>query len=105
MKIQDNSKQLLQAVDSLIETRLDESAKVVQDKASELVHVKTGATKESLQHKVTEKTATIGAATPYAGHLEQRYPFLRSALHSSLPRIKKIFNQGMGKASVGISEQ
>jgi len=99
-RISDNSKNLLQAVDSLIEQRLNESAKVVEDKAAELVHVKTGATKESLQHKVSEKVATIGVTTSYAPHLESKYPFLRPALHSSLSRIKKIFNRGPGRAAV-----
>lgn len=105
VRIQDNSKQLLQAVDSLIEQRLNESAQVVQDKAAELVHVRTGATKESLTHITQEKTAVIGAATSYAAHLESQYPYLRPALHGSLPRIKKIFSRGLTKATVSTNEK
>ena len=104
MKIIDNSKNLLSAVDSLIEARLNESAAVVEAKAGELVHVKTGDTKNSLQHEVTDKTARIGVSTVYGGILEQRYPFLRPALHASLSRIKKIFSRGPGKAFVGIRD-
>jgi len=104
MKIQDNSKNLLAAVDSLVTARLNESAQVVQDKAAELVHVRTGATKESLTHITQEKTATIGASTSYAGHLESRYPYLRPSLHASLSRIRKIFNRGPGRASVSIRD-
>jgi hypothetical protein len=100
----DNSKQLLSAVDTIIEARLNESAQVVEDKAAELVHIKTGATKNSLQHEVSDKTATIGVTTSYAHILENRFPFLRPALHMSLSRIKDIFNRGPGSSAVSIRD-
>ena len=91
-KIIDHSDQLLAEVNRRIDQALEESAKVVEDKIEEICPVKTGATRDSRDHEVFDKTATIGVKTPYAPYLEQRKPFLRPALHSSLSRIKKVFN-------------
>ena len=91
--IKDNTQALLRAVEQKIGHALDEAGNIVEQEAKDLVHVRTGATQESITHEVSDKTARIGATTDYAAHLEGNYPYLRPALHKSLPRIVKAFRK------------
>jgi hypothetical protein len=90
-KIEDHSKELLLHVAKKASERLDEAGDIVVNEARDLVHIKTGATHDSIHKQVDGMNLSVGATTPYAKDLEARFPFLRPAIHKSLAAIKRVF--------------
>ena len=88
-KIKDNSKALLLEVTRRKVIALDKLGAAIVADARETVHVKTGATRDSIEAQVQGGVLKVGAGTPYADWLEVTYPFLRPAIHRARSRFKK----------------
>ena len=94
IKITDNTPALLSAVDDKIEDALTEAGQVVEQEAKRIVHVVTGATRDSIDALPPAKhQVAIGSPLGHAPYLEVYAPFLRPALHGKMPEIKRIFTK------------
>lgn len=97
MKIIDNSKKLLSAVDAKTHRRLNMAGQIVEDMVPSFCPVKTGATRDSRTHVVERKSVKIGVITPYAPLIEAGTskmiprPFMRQSLSAAMPVIRKLF--------------
>lgn len=78
---------------------LTESAILVEGKAVEKVHVKTGALKQSITRVVEALRAVVGTPIEYAPYEEfgtrfrDAHPFLRPSFLTSIKAIKNIFKK------------
>lgn len=85
-----------------VDKALLEGGGKVKETAREFVHVKTGATKESMYEKLKSPLVEVGATTDYAAALEARYPFLKPALETKRGEVIKVVHNRVNKTMEGI---
>lgn len=93
MKIQDNTQELLRAIDDKAGKCLAESGNLVKDTAKAGAPKKTGDLQRSICVETTDNKVTIGSTVSYGAIQEIEQPHLRPALHGKLPAIKRIFGK------------
>jgi HK97 gp10 family phage protein len=100
-KLTDRSTDLLRAIENKALQKLTLAALVVVSSAKDLVPVRTGTLKRSINYKVNSqaKSAHIGSNIFYAKYVElgtskwEGKPFLRPALFNNWDTIQRIFAQ------------